>query len=91
MRVMVQRSTDHFHEIQLAQPSKILQRLLLLAAGISEVLANLHQSTRRYNPEDSHLRTHRRENLKSYVCSDVFKVTGNQKTNGTVQTTVFLF
>jgi hypothetical protein len=26
-----------------------------------------HQGdTRRYNPEDSHLRTHRRENLKSY-------------------------
>jgi hypothetical protein len=25
----------------------------------------LHQR-RRYNPEDSHLRTHRRENLKSY-------------------------
>jgi hypothetical protein len=23
--------------------------------------------TRRYDPEDSHLRTHRRENLKSYV------------------------
>jgi hypothetical protein len=25
-----------------------------------------YQTTRRYNPEDSHLRTHRRENLKSY-------------------------
>jgi hypothetical protein len=24
-------------------------------------------TTRRYNPEDSHLRTHRRENLKSYL------------------------
>jgi hypothetical protein len=24
-----------------------------------------YQTTRRYNPEDSHLRTHRRENLKS--------------------------
>jgi hypothetical protein len=24
------------------------------------------KTTRRYNPEDSHLRTHRRENLKSY-------------------------
>jgi hypothetical protein len=23
-------------------------------------------TTRRYNPEDSHLRTHRREDLKSY-------------------------
>jgi hypothetical protein len=25
------------------------------------------QTTRRYNPEDSHHRTHRRENLKSYL------------------------
>jgi hypothetical protein len=29
-------------------------------------LVNFYQTTRRYNPEDSHLRTHRRENLKSY-------------------------
>jgi hypothetical protein len=27
---------------------------------------NFYQTTRRYNPEDSHLRTHRRENIKSY-------------------------
>jgi hypothetical protein len=29
-------------------------------------MVNFYQTTRRYNPEDSHLRTHRRENLKSY-------------------------
>jgi hypothetical protein len=29
-------------------------------------LANFYQTTRRYNPQDSHLRTHYRENLKSY-------------------------
>jgi hypothetical protein len=28
--------------------------------------ANLHQTTRRNNPEDSHLHTRRRENLKSH-------------------------
>jgi hypothetical protein len=28
---------------------------------------NFHQPTRRFNPEDSHLRTHRRENLKSHL------------------------
>jgi hypothetical protein len=28
-------------------------------------LVNFYQTTRRYNPEDSHLHTHRRENLKS--------------------------
>jgi hypothetical protein len=40
--------------------------LMIEAARTSETLANLHQTTRRYNPEDGHLRTHRRENLKSY-------------------------
>jgi hypothetical protein len=29
-------------------------------------LENFYQTTRRYNPEDSHIRTHRRKNLKSY-------------------------
>jgi hypothetical protein len=37
------------------------------AARTSETLLNFYQTTRRYNPEDSHLRTHRRENLKSYL------------------------
>jgi hypothetical protein len=35
------------------------------AARSSETLVNFYQTTRRYNPEDSHLRTNRRENLKS--------------------------
>jgi hypothetical protein len=37
------------------------------AARTSETLVNFYQTTRRYNPEDSHLRTHHRENLKSYL------------------------
>jgi hypothetical protein len=36
------------------------------AARTSETLVNFYQTTRCYNPEDSHLHTHRRENLKSY-------------------------
>jgi hypothetical protein len=36
------------------------------AARTSETLLNFYQTTQRYNPEDSHFRTHRRENLKSY-------------------------
>jgi hypothetical protein len=32
----------------------------------SETLVKFYQTTRRCNPEDSHLHTHRRENLKSY-------------------------
>jgi hypothetical protein len=41
--------------------------LMMEAARTSETLANFYQTTRCYNPEDSHLRTHRRENLKSYL------------------------
>jgi hypothetical protein len=39
---------------------------LIEAAGTSETLVNFYQTTWRYNPEDSHLRTYRRENLKFY-------------------------
>jgi hypothetical protein len=43
------------------------------AAGTSETPVNLYHTIRRYNPEDSHLRTHRLENLKftkikKYLC-----------------------
>jgi hypothetical protein len=41
--------------------------LMMEAARTSETLVQLYQTTRRYNPEDSHLHTHRRENLKSYL------------------------
>jgi hypothetical protein len=40
--------------------------LMMEAARTSGTLVNFYQTTRRYNPEDSHPRTHRRENLKSY-------------------------
>jgi hypothetical protein len=39
-------------------------------------LVNFYQTTRCYNPEDSNLHTHRRENLKSYF---VKKFLGNTK------------
>jgi hypothetical protein len=39
--------------------------LMMEAVQASETLVNSYQSTRRYNPEDSHLYSHRRENLKS--------------------------
>jgi hypothetical protein len=41
--------------------------LMMEAARTSETLVNFYQTTRLYNPEDSHLRPHRRENLKSYI------------------------
>jgi hypothetical protein len=37
------------------------------AARISETSVNFYQTTRRNNPEDSHLHTRRREKLKSHV------------------------
>jgi hypothetical protein len=39
--------------------------LMMEALQASEALVNSYQSTRRYNPEDSHLHSHRREDLKS--------------------------
>jgi hypothetical protein len=41
--------------------------LMMEAQRTSETLVNFYQTTRRYSPEDSHLRTHRRENLRSYL------------------------
>jgi hypothetical protein len=35
---------------------------------------SLVEVTQRYNPEDSHLRTHRRENLKSYLLTHHLKI-----------------
>jgi hypothetical protein len=46
--------------------SEWLIALMMEAVKTSETLVNFYQTTRRYNPEDNHLRTHRRENLKSY-------------------------
>jgi hypothetical protein len=39
--------------------------LMMEAANTSETLLNLYLTTWRYSPKDSHLHTHRRENLKS--------------------------
>jgi hypothetical protein len=47
--------------------------LMMEAARASETLVNFYQTTRRYNPEDSHLRTHRRENIKPYRNKMVIK------------------
>jgi hypothetical protein len=47
--------------------------LMMEAARTSETLVNFYQTTRRYNPQDSHLRSHRRQNLKSYLRHDLVK------------------
>jgi hypothetical protein len=43
----------------------VIIRAMVEAARTSETLVNFYQTIRRYNPEDSQLRTHRCENLKS--------------------------
>jgi hypothetical protein len=43
----------------------LLIALVMEAARTSETLVNFYQTTWRYNPEDSHRRTQRHENLKS--------------------------
>jgi hypothetical protein len=44
------------------------------AVRSSETSVKLYQSTRRYNPEDSHIHSHSRENLKPY--KDAFILNG---------------
>jgi hypothetical protein len=44
--------------------------LMMEEAKTSETLVNFYQTTRSYNPEDSHIRTNRRENLKSYLANE---------------------
>jgi hypothetical protein len=41
--------------------------LMMEAVSTSETSVNFYKCTRRKNPEDSHLHTRRRENLKSHL------------------------
>jgi hypothetical protein len=45
--------------------ASIIRAIMMEAAMSSETL-NFYQTTQRYSPEDSHLRTNRHDNLKSY-------------------------
>jgi hypothetical protein len=61
-----------FCDVHLDETSFVVQHILEMklemeAARISEMLVNFYQTTWCYNPEDSHLCTHHRENLKSYL------------------------
>jgi hypothetical protein len=50
--------------MEAAGTSESFIALMMEAANISETLVKICQTTRRYNPEDGHLHSHRRENLK---------------------------
>jgi hypothetical protein len=47
---------------------------MMEAASTSKTLVNSYQTTRCYNPEGSHLRTRRCENLKSYKEEEVLQI-----------------
>jgi hypothetical protein len=64
--------------------------LMMEAARTSETLVNFYQTTRRYNPEDSHLRTHRREDLKSYL-PDAFPTQNGLKQRDALSALLFNF
>jgi hypothetical protein len=46
--------------------ASIIKGMVIEAASTSEKLVNFYQTTQRNNPEDSHLHTRRRKNLKSH-------------------------
>jgi hypothetical protein len=48
------------------KPRGLLIVLMMEAASTFETSVNFYQTTRRNNPEDSHLHTRHRENLKSH-------------------------
>jgi hypothetical protein len=56
-----------FQRSVLPQSSGKLVALMMEAVQTFQTLVNLYQSTRGYSPEDSHLQSHCRENLKSYL------------------------
>jgi hypothetical protein len=60
------RNTKDSEDCCLLGCSTVAIALMLEAARTSETLLNFYQTTRCYNPEDSNLHTHRRENLKPY-------------------------
>jgi hypothetical protein len=49
--------------------------LMMEAARTSETSVHFYQTTRRYNPKDSHLHTRRRENLKSNFRPNLMYIT----------------
>jgi hypothetical protein len=56
--VVAPRSLVKFTNVSEVLAASGLIALMLEATRTSETLVNFYQTTRRYNPEDSHLRTH---------------------------------
>jgi uncharacterized membrane protein YkgB len=67
--VFVPCSLVKFTDVSEVLPVSIIRAISLMMAAVStsETSANIYQTTRHKNPEDSHLHTRRRENLKSQL------------------------
>jgi hypothetical protein len=59
-------SSGLLHRVEVYLRLQVLAASIISTAGTSETSINLYQTTWRKNPEDSHLHTRRRENLKSH-------------------------
>jgi hypothetical protein len=55
-----------FTDVSEVFAASIIIALMMEAASTSETSVNFYQTTRRNIPEDNHLHTRRRENLKSH-------------------------
>jgi hypothetical protein len=54
------------------QGDEVLNALMMEAVSTFQTSVNFNQITRRNNPEDGHLHTDRRENLKSHRVLTIF-------------------
>jgi hypothetical protein len=63
--VVVPYSLIEVYEVSEVLAASII-RAMMEAGSTSETSVNFYQTTRRNNPQDSHLHTRRRENLKSH-------------------------
>jgi hypothetical protein len=64
MKMTVFWDAEPCSPVEVRDPDDTGIALMTEAIQTPETLVNSYQSTWRYNPEDSHLHTHRRENLK---------------------------
>jgi hypothetical protein len=66
MRAFIRRKMFVFWVVAPCSLAMIIA-LMMKAASTSETSVNFYQSTRRYNPEESHIYIRRHEDLKSHL------------------------
>jgi hypothetical protein len=61
----------HILEVIFMFAASIIRALLMGVASTSETSVHIYQTTQHNNPEDSHLHTRRRDNLKSHLLLNI--------------------